>query len=181
MKIWIKIIFLIMLCIIIAIFIKETKGTEEKIDVLINGQIFIFSKTDTIYEKNMEMFNLEEKIEFKNLSNTTIYINNIKVKPKEQIDITIAEITKENKIKIKLKYKEQNLYTKYEINTLPSDFPDYETTGNSKYEGDYYLVVNSTNNQNSYLTKVNENGKIIFYKKTNSIAWDFRKYDNDSK
>lgn len=68
---------------------------------------------------------------------------------------------------------------KYIINLLPSTFPSYKVKGKSNYEGNYYTSTYSFNyDSDHYVFKMNEEGKIIFYKKTNMVAFDFQKQVN---
>ena len=85
----------------------------------------------------------------------------------------------DNKIKINLKNKDNNDTRTYFINTLPSDFPQYNFIGESQYDGDYYLNVQESP---FYLLKLNKKGEVVYYKRSeNNSFFDFKKHNVDGK
>jgi len=59
---------------------------------------------------------------------------------------------------------------------MNTEFPSYSVDGQSEYEGDYYMSTYSFDyNTNHFIFKLDEAGKIKYYKKTNKVAFDFRK------
>lgn len=68
--------------------------------------------------------------------------------------------------------------TSHSVNLMPSTFLDYTTQGESVTAGDYYL---STYDESvNYIFKLNNQGDLIFYKKTGGNALDFRKEYNSA-
>ncbi|MBR2678469.1 MAG: aryl-sulfate sulfotransferase [Bacilli bacterium] len=62
----------------------------------------------------------------------------------------------------------------------PSDMISWKTTGISKYNGNYHFVTNSKDKKYYYLTKTNNKGELIFYKKLDGMAHLFRLNKNKS-
>lgn len=166
---------LIILCIIIVFCKVYTKKSENIIQILVNEEVITFLGNDMELEKELKMLSIEKETKIKNLSSSKIYVNGEKINPGKELKIRIPKINEENKIEVKLNFKNKYAKTTYMINTLPGDFPEYEVEGNSKYEGDYYFTVDN------YLLKLNEVGEIIFYKKTDNQALGFKKYTNNKK
>lgn len=91
----------------------------------------------------------------------------------EKLNMGIIEINKEEKIKIDISFLW--LTKTYYVRTLPSDFPKYETEGESNYEGDYYLTTFNNLEAPYYLFKLDTKGNIKYYKKTENATFDFKK------
>lgn len=126
-------------------------------------------------------------MEISNNSSSIVYVNNQKLKPNDTIKLNDVNISEDNKITVKLKFKEDSKNTIYEVNTLPSDFPKYEINGKSNYDGDYYFIANCAikNSQGSqiatatYLMIVSQEGKIKYYKYVPNETYMFRKNETE--
>ena len=164
---FITIIISVVLCIII-----YSEWNKKIILEIGNETLIINNKTNTYIDISTLQ---NENIEIKNQGTCNVKVNDVKID--NEITIDNIEISKNNKIKVEISYFW--LFTKtYYINTLPSDFLDYEVNGESLYEGDYYIT---TYDEPYYLFKLNENGLITYYKKTNQIAFDFKKDEINGK
>ena len=114
-----------------------------------------------------------EKIDIKKYGFSKVKINNTKIDNKYRLEN--FEINKENLIKIDVSYLFGKINKTYFINTLPEDFPKYKVSGESRYEGDYYFTTYNNIKPPYYLIKLDEKGNILYYKKTDEIAFDFKK------
>ena len=80
-----------------------------------------------------------------------------------------------------IKYKGENKYTKYIINTLPVSMPKFNTTGESYTKGDFYFTTYSASYGKSnsgsgiFLIKMNNKGNIIFYREGGYNSYLFKK------
>ena len=65
----------------------------------------------------------------------------------------------------------------YKINTLPSQFPEYEFDGQSSEDGEYYVTTYQLQirKKQHYIYKLNKKGEIIFYRATPNISYNFKK------
>lgn len=152
--------------------LKMNKETQQ-IHLEINQEEVVFTAGENCLEKEFNMLD-GQKITITNKGNTTVYVERQKLYPGATIELCNVELDFENNIQVKVKFPGDFEYTTYTIKTLPSDFPMYETTGQSLYNGDYYFTIN-VGAKRSYLTKVNANGKIIFYKKIHNRTYRFKK------
>lgn len=168
-----KVYYLIMLVLIITVFFITLfiyeKNKETKL-IIGNEEIVINSKT----EQNIDIKTLQSEtaLTIKKQGNTKVKINDRYLD--EEINLENLNISKKDKIKIEIPYF--FIFTKtYYINTLPSDFPEYEVQGQSLYEGEYYLTTYNNLEGPFYLFKLDEKGQIKYYKKTDQITFDFKK------
>lgn len=60
------------------------------------------------------------------------------------------------------------------INTLPNKFPEYTFEGKSDIEGDYYITTYAGDDDKHYIMKLNNDGKLIYYKNV-LLSFDFKK------
>jgi len=119
--------------------------------------------------------------EFDTIIKEKSLLHKIKVNGKfvnNQIDLGKVNIEKDKVLEVEVSYitgeKKQ-----YKINILPSNFPSYTVKGKSEYEGDYYTSTYSFEyDKNHYIFKLDEEGKMLFYKKTNMVSFDFKKHFN---
>ncbi len=142
--------------------------------ITINSKDIELNKENTSI--NLETFNSEKDtiIKYK-AGKIKIKVNGQELNENNELNLGKLEINNNSKIEIDVDYKfGKNL--KYIVNTLSTDFPEYNVVGQTEYEGDYYMSTYSFNyNDNHFIFKVDKEGKIKYYKKTNKVAFDFRK------
>ena len=149
---------------------------SENVIISINSEEIELSKNTKNMEINLKTFNSEKDTIIKYVSgNANVKINGQKLKKNSELNLGIVEISDNSKIEIKVNY----LFgkdSKYIVNTMNTDFPNYSVEGKSEYEGDYYMSTFDFNfDRNHFIFKLDQAGKIKYYKKTNMIAFDFKK------
>src|SRR5699024_169737 len=113
-------------------------------------------------------------------SDADIYVNDENIEEINHLEVN--RLQKNEYINIVIKY--EDLLREYNIQTLPSDFPEIEKIGLSDIEGLYYTNIYANNQVNrniSYIVKMSEYGEILFYKrndKEHHIS-DFERWDID--
>ena len=175
-----KIKFILLLIIMIFVYIYIFENSKDTNDVIIyigNEKVILdYESKDNII--NLTSFTSEIDTIIKEQEKVNkIMINGEIINNK--INLGKININRESKLEIEVKY--QNKKTKkFIINLLPSTFPKYTVKGKSNYEGDYYTSTFSFdyNSGNHYIFKFDIEGNIIFYKKTNMVAFDFQKQEN---
>lgn len=173
-KIWITIFFIV---IIIGFVLLCYYEVNKKVEINVGGEIIVIDR-NTNENIDIKSLQSEKELEITKIGDEKVRINNQELNDKIEIDN--IEISKSNKIKIEIPYF--IFFTKtYYINTLPSDFPEYEVEGKSLYEGDYYLTTYNNLESPYYLFKLDENGEIKYYKKTEQVTFDFKKDIIDGK
>lgn len=177
----IMIIIAIIIILSVLIFIRkvEYRGKENEIKIQIGNEDIVLNEKDETASMEVKMLDNENGIYIKNNSNSVIMVNGKKLRPKKEIVLNNIEINKNNTIDIKSKFLNDQRERTYNIKTLPEEFPDYEANGKSNYEGKYYFNVNYK--KESYLVKVNEEGKIVFYKSIPTASHNFRKIEKNGK
>ena len=134
-------------------------------------------------QKNIDLttFNSEKDIVIRKVSGiANIKVNGHKLKKHEELNLGKIEINKDSKLIIDVTYI-TGRKVQFTVNTLPSSFPAYSVEGESEYEGDYYMSTYSFDYDDiHYIFKLDKNGKIKYYKKTNMVAFDFRKEKNSN-
>lgn len=175
-----KIVFLCSVLFIFGIFVNRVFANQNKskptLDISINGYDITLSKEGIFNSQSIKQLNStnQNNIAIKNNDRASI----VKVNDKE-IDISknstfeLKEINSSSKIKISVLYKNESLYRNYYINSLSNNFPKYNVTANSPYDGDYYLTTH--NEEHNFVFKLNNDGNIIFYKEVESNPFDFKK------
>lgn len=174
----ITLITLIALIVIVAI-IAINYLSEEDIVISINSQEVVLKKGEQEDTIDLETLNSEKDIIVKKISGRAkVTINGKELKNGKEVNLGILEINKNSKINIETKYI-NNSKANYAINTLPSTFPEYSVEGQSPYDGDYYITTFSLKQiPGHYIFKVNEIGKIVYYKRTEEKCFDFKKVKN---
>lgn len=115
----------------------------------------LINDNEITLRKNTELGSLTTNIKIKNLNNKSIIINNKRVKKNETITINLDKLGKDIKVISRDK--------KYNIKTIPSDFPEYKVTGKSLINGNYTATLSK--NGFYYMIELNSNGDLIYYKK----------------
>lgn len=182
------IVFIIMLCLIVIgigiySYIQNIKAYAY-VKVKINGQEVILTK-DTVNDEtiNLETLNTQyDTIINLEKKNAKVKIDN-KVIKEEEYNLGKINISSESKISLYIKYFGDFKYTKYTINTAPSDFPEYEVEGKTNENDEYYVTTFTRNsaNTNYYIYKINNVGDITFYKKLLYKAFNFKKNECDGQ
>lgn len=176
MKNKILLIIVIILITITIIFLKNKTEQNETVIITINSEKIELNKNAETTQMNLKTFNSEKDNIIKYESgNAKIKINGQKLEKNSELNIGTLEISTDSKIEIEVNYKfGKNI--KYAVNTMNTDFPEYNVEGESEYEGDYYMSTYSFNyNTNHFIFKLDKTGKIKYYKKTDKIAFDFKK------
>ena len=136
-------------------------------------------KDGVVYELNSLNSDQVVKVYLETNGNLEIELNDNEITTNKWNEVKIDKLSMDNKIKINLKNKENNDTRTYFINTLPSDFPEYNFVGKSQTEGDYYLTIQGAP---FYLLKLNNDGEVIYYKRSkNNMFSDFKKHNIDGK
>ncbi|TQQ84824.1 hypothetical protein EXD82_04150 [Peptacetobacter hominis] len=102
-----------------------------------------------------------------------IKINDIEYPVKSELKYSISSIDDENKIKLSVKFSDDNGTYDYYINTMSTDFPGYSVKAESPYDGDYYMTTH--NEEHNYVFVLNEDGSMKYYKETESNPFNFQK------
>lgn len=176
MKNKILLIIVVILITITVIFLKNKIEQNETVILIINSEKIELNKNAETTQMNLKTFNSEKDTIIKYESgNAKIKINGQKLEKNSELNIGTLEISTDSKIEIEVNYKfGKNI--KYIVNTMNTDFPEYNVEGQSEYEGDYYMSTYSFNyNTNHFIFKLDKTGKIKYYKKTDKIAFDFKK------
>jgi len=149
---------------------------EQNVIISINSEKITLNENIENNQINLDTFNSEKDTIIKLESgNAKIKINGQKLEKNTEHNLGILEISNDSKIEIEVNYM-FGKDVKYIVNTMNTDFPDYNVEGESEYEGDYYMSTYSFDyNTNHFIFKLDKTGKIKFYKKTNKIAFDFKK------
>lgn len=155
---------------------------NDTVTLKIGNEEYTFKKNET--EKNIDLitFNSENDLIIKSIKNSEkIKINDKKILFSKNLGK--IKLNKNTEIKISIKYKNDKEYTDYIINTVPSDFPEYETTGKSMSDGDFYLSTYGGLNVNSYdyIFKINNDGDLLFYRRVFKGTYVFKKENIDNK
>ena len=143
--------------------------------VYINGRALDLAEEG---ELDLDLLSVEEGITVTAVpeDGEVIYVNGDETSGAVHLDIDA--ITRERAIEIEITDDEGTRI--YMVNLMPSTFGDYTTEGESATEGDYYLAT--YDEDVSYIFKLDSKGNLIFYKKTENNALDFRKqYNSDGE
>lgn len=161
----IALLIIILLCIII----KYILFYNNEIILEINSEKIILSKNSKNTVIDLKTLNSEYDTIITCNNDTT----NIKINGKDfehgKINLGTLDISKDNKIVITR--NEEILAT---INTLPNKFPEYTFEGKSDIEGDYYITTYAGDDDKHYIMKLNNDGKLIYYKNV-LLSFDFKK------
>lgn len=186
MKKHIKFIILVIVILIIVYGIYQYISNKRKdayVKIEINGQELIITG-ETNEELDLKTLNSENDTIIKfYLKNAKVKVNGNIVKKSQEVSVGKLNISKDNKVKISVKLLGDVTYKEYYINTLPNNFPEYIVEGKSEYEGDYYLstyVLNSGNRQH-YIYKINQEGRVTFYRAINKRGFQFKKNEINGK
>lgn len=172
MKKKLKYLIILYIFFLVLVILYRRYDSNDTVTLKINDKTVVFSKKDTSHSIELNTLNNDYDTIIKSIKN----IESVKINGKRILfekNLGKINISKKNRIKIEVKFKGEKKYTKYYINTLPNDFPDFNTKGKSKSKGEYYLTTYSTNT--SYVFKLNNSGKIVFYKKTDVAPYLFKK------
>ena len=172
LKIVIVITFIIMLITISIYILNKLYVTT----IIIGNQTVVIDiKTDKII--NLKTLQSEKDLIIKKEGITKVTVNNQELE--NELNLGKIIINKDEKIKIDITYF--GITKTYYINTLPSNFPEYEVQGESEYEGDYYLTTYNNLIEPYYLFKLDEKGNIKYYKETENVTFDFKKVKVNGK
>lgn len=150
----------------------------EKIDVYINGEKITLSKDDENKEVNLVTLfaTRENKVEVKGGLKNSVRVNGEKISPFKENEIGKIDINENNQIKLDVKFKGNNNFTTYYLNTLPTNFLDFEVENNGdEYDGIYYFTSYTADQSTSYVFNTNSDGDVLYYKKCEGFCQQFRK------
>lgn len=173
-------ILVISYLIIISIKKQSTMETLNTLNVSINGENITLKgegKYNSINVKQLSSTTENELLIKETEKIKSIKLDDEEVKLQESIIFNVDEISKNNRIKLSIKYNGQDSYSNYYINTYSSYFPGYDVEANSPYDGEYYLTTH--NEEHNYIFKLNNKGDLIFYKEVESNPFDFKKIITD--
>lgn len=182
-----KIILVVLVFILIGIIgfaICKNIKNNSYIKLEINGQEIELTQENAKEPIDLQMLDSKSNLKIKvNLKFAKIIINGEQIKQTKEIILEPMNIKKENKLVIEAKKFGSNEYIKYQINSLPSSFPEFTTEGESEEEGEYYVTTYMINKskEKHYIYKLNEKGEITFYKQTENIPFNFKKNEIDGK
>lgn len=161
-------------------------NNTDEVKLKIGNEKYVFSKNDTDFDVDLTTLNAEFDTIIENENNLEkIKINGERLYFKKNIGI--VEISETNKIKLEIKFKGDSKYTEYTINTFPQTMPKFTCTGESHTDGDFYFTTYGASDglTNSgaeiFLLKLNNNGKIKFYRKTHYKSYLFKKHIIDTE
>lgn len=168
---------IILILIAIGFIILNNKIEQNKTVIInINSEKMVLNENAKNTQINLETFNSEKDciIEYE-AGEAKVKINGQEIKKNTKLNLGVLEISDASKIEIEVNYRfGKNI--KYTVNTMNTDFPEYNVEGQSEYEGDYYMSTYSFKyNTNHFIFKLDKTGKMKYYKKTNKIAFDFKK------
>ncbi len=172
------VIVIVILLFIVLICIKKQIRDNAYIKLAINDETILISNNSEVDTWDLETLNSEQDVIIKNEGkNSKIRVNQKVINPSEELSLGKIEIDKENKIEVEVKLYGEIIWKKYTINTLPTQFPEYEFQGKSEENGEYYVTTyNLESNKNQhYIYKLNEFGKVTFYKATPTVCYNFKK------
>ena len=166
---------LLLLLVVYYVFILDYPA---KLDVYINDVKVTLDIDDTENVINIDSLNAEDDTLFrvKTLKKIDVKVNNKRVINYLKTNIGKTKINDNNQIKLEIKFKNEDKYKTYYINTLPDNFLEYNTENNGDiYEGDYYMTTYTADEATSYVFKINNSGDILYYKKCEGFCSQFRK------
>ncbi len=175
-----RILLLVGILIVFISIVKQIENIKKDsyIKLIINNQEILVDINNKQEIFDLETLNSEYdtivKIELKNAQ---IRINQQTIQQTKEISLGKVDIQEENKIILETKLLGESNWKKYTINTLPSQFPSYEFEGESQEEGDYYITTYElqANKSQHYIYKLNQVGKVVFYKATPKVCYNFKK------
>lgn len=170
-----SIIFLLILGIIAGYLIL--RGYPEKVTLEINGEEVVLKQSDKENEINLTTLNSihDIKVNVKAYGKLMLSINNYKISKYKENNLGKIVIGDNKKLNVSVKFKNGKT-KKYTINTLPSSFPEYETTNNGDtFNGNYYMTTYSPDEASSYIFALNTDGNVIYYKQVPGFCSQFRK------
>lgn len=167
-----KIVFLISILLIgIIIFIVRVNESEYSIDLIIGSEVVNINNNSN-KEINMTSLQAEEILKIRKTGDYKVKINGKILSDELELENTFISNNDKIEVEVFLTPMKKCIYY---INTLPSDFPKYKIEGKSSYEGDYYMTTYNNLEPPYYLFKLNEEGDILYYKKTDNVVFDFKK------
>lgn len=172
-------IFVIFLLIGLSLFFYNKNNS--KVIISINEEEIVLDINDTNNIIDLETLNTEDELIIKKKTGLFITkVNGKNISFINELNLGKIEISTEEKINILIKDFFGNEKT-FIINTLPSTFPKYTVEGKSEYDGDYYMSTYSFDYDDiHYIFKLDNNGKMKYYKRTNMVAFDFKKEFNSN-
>ena len=153
----------------------QTSDGQKEPEIYFNGKPLVLSDEGNI---DLDLLSVENGITVSVESDDlhTVTVNGKIVD--DGVFIDVYSITRDGVVEIEI--TDENGTEDYTVNLMPSTFKDYTTEGVSTTAGDYYM--STYDEQTNYIFKLNNSGELIFYKKTDDNALDFRKeYNSDGE
>lgn len=161
----------------------EDSLSKEKIILKLNDQIVYFDCSNLYNTLDVDELNSEANIKIENLSkkqNIQIKINNNILKEKGLLKID--KIGFKDKIPVEIINKKTKDKRNYYINTLNSEFPKYYVNKTKPTKGDFYGDILKRDDESSaFIFKMNNDGKILYYKRAPRSMFDFKKLTYNNK
>ncbi|MCS6130314.1 hypothetical protein DWV13_01370 [Clostridium botulinum] len=143
------------------------------INMLFNGFKPYRNDDSNYFNLNLLKTDMDNIIEFQDFDGK-IYINNEKVNKSKPYKLSVKEISKDNNIQVTF-IKNSGEKSEIYLRTLPDKYPEISSSGESPYEGEYYLSTYYNTPQGNYIFKINNTGKLTFYKETTGFPFNFTK------
>ncbi len=136
----------------------EDALTSEIVSLTINDKYFYIDLTRNNDLLDAKTLNAEYDTKFKNYTENKdieIYINGQLLE--DEIFTNIGELSYDNTVQLDIVF--EDVSRRYDIRTIPSNFPDITLEGDYDFDGDYYFDVAGA----SYVIKMASDGQILFY------------------
>ena len=163
---------LVIVIFVISVICYRYYDTNDYVTLWFGNQKMDFYENSTDEILYLDSFNNEKDLIIKSFRNK----EKIKIDGKRILfykNCGKKEIDRYSFLTVSIKYNNASKYKNYKIYLLPEFFPEYKTSGESKTKGDYYLTTYTSNV--NYIYKLNNQGKVTFYKKTNARTYIFKK------
>lgn len=165
---------IVFILIIILILFFHFYDTKDEVTLKIGNEEYTFSKEDETHEIDLITLNSEYDTYIENIGN----LEAIKINEKRlflKTNLGKLDLNKQNTITISIKFNGEKDYTDYTVNTFPSNFMEYETSGESPTKGDFYLTTYGSRTNNPYIYKIDNKGKLLFYRRAYRSPYIFKK------
>ena len=155
----------------------ETESQTDEIKLPTEPGIYFNGKAVTFAEEgntDLDLLSVENGIEIVAVTEDG---EGVKINGKDYkspVSLDVDAITREQTVSVEItKGEDTKTHT---VNLMPSTFRDYVVEGKSETDGDF--LMSTCDEKVNYVFKLNNDGDLIFYKKTGSNALDFRKEYN---
>ncbi len=179
-------LLLVVILLFLLIFLYFFNSGSDEINIVIANERYTFSKNDTKFEIDLITLNSQ----FDTIIKKESLFSNVKINGKKlyfKRNMGVLDINEKKTIDLEIKFKGDTEYTKYVINTFPKKMPKFSFTGKSKTSGDFYFTTYGAsfgeinNGAGVFLLKMDNSGKISFYRQGGYKSYLFKKQIIDNK